>query len=73
VCAHLYDRYGNSSGPQKTLKGGLTPRQAARAEAYIREYFASDIGLNALALQCDLSRAHFAKAFKTSFGVTPHQ
>jgi len=73
VCAHLCDHYGSSCGPSKTVKGGLTPRQVARTEAFIREHFASDLGLNDLALQCDLSRAHFAKAFKTSFGVTPHQ
>lgn len=73
ICGHLGEHYGRAGSKWKAIKGGLTPRQVARSEAFIRQRFASDISLKDLTDQCGLSRAHLAKAFKTSLGVTPHQ
>lgn len=58
------------SGP---LKGGLSGRQLSRARDYIQANFGGELQLDQLAGAVGLSRYHFARMFKLSTGLAPHQ
>jgi AraC family transcriptional regulator len=73
VCAHLATNYGGFSLRRPYARGGLTPRQSSRAKDYMAAHFAEDMSLIDVARECGLSRGYFAKAFKTTTGVTPHE
>ncbi len=70
---HLANRYGDPGRPLLRLKGGLSPHQKNRAEGYLAAHFAKDVSLGELAAHCGLSRAHFARAFRRTVGISPHQ
>ena len=59
----------DEAGAGKT--GALTTSQANLITNYIMENLSHDIGLDDLAAVCGLSRFHFARSFKTTFGDTP--
>ena len=52
-------------------RGGLAPWQERRAKEMLLGHMDGQIGLEALAAECRLSRSHFARAFKVSTGHTP--
>jgi len=64
--------YGNL-GIRAREKGGLTAWQLMAAKELISENLAGDIGLALIARECGLSPTHFARAFKESVGLPPHQ
>ena len=72
ACSHLISRYGDTVQPAVT-RGGLSPRQVARAQAYISAHYAENISLGDLALHAGLSRSHFTRAFRQTLGVAPYQ
>jgi AraC family transcriptional regulator len=53
-------------------RGGLTPRQQRRVDCYVREHLEQSLRVEELAAQVSLSVSHFCRAFKESFGDTPH-
>jgi AraC family transcriptional regulator len=53
--------------------GGLSSRQLRRARDFIVEHLAEDICLDDLAELTGLTPKHFARAFKQSTGLPPHQ
>jgi len=53
-------------------RGGLAPWQQRRVEGYVREHLEEQIRGEELATQVSLSVSHFCRAFKESFGDTPH-
>jgi AraC family transcriptional regulator len=53
--------------------GKLGNAQCRLVQGYIEDNLASDIGLDQLASVCGLTRFHFSRAFKASFGVPPYQ
>ena len=53
--------------------GGLSPRHLRRACDFIAASFADDICLEDLAELTGLTAKHFARAFKQSTGLPPHQ
>jgi len=53
--------------------GGLSSRHLRRACDFMAEYFAEDISLEDLAKVTGLTSKHFARAFKQSTGMPPHQ
>ena len=73
ICVHLAHRYGGFQQKLTFGNGGLSPRQAARAQDYLAAHYAEDITLRDVALECRLSPAYFIKAFKKTIGITPHQ
>ncbi len=73
ACAHLVSHYAGFRPGRLIAKGGLSPRQAVRAEAFLAAHFAEDVTLGDVAQHCGLSRAHFARAFRKTMGLTPHQ
>jgi AraC-like DNA-binding protein len=60
--------------PRRASSGsGLAPWQLRRAKEMLRADLAENLSLAAVAQACRLSVSHFARAFKVSAGVPPHQ
>ncbi|MFC6296303.1 helix-turn-helix domain-containing protein [Pseudomonas sp. CCM 7893] len=55
------------------LKGGLAAHQRRQLVEYIDQQLAEPISLGQLAGMCALSEYHFARMFRESFGLPPHQ
>lgn len=55
------------------LKGGLAAHQRRQLVEYIDNQLAEPISLGQLAGMCALSEYHFARMFRESFGLPPHQ
>jgi AraC family transcriptional regulator len=53
------------------LRGGLSPAALRRVQVFVEANLARPIQLHDLAARAALSRYHFARAFKTSAGMTP--
>ena len=67
---------GGSAGcgnPAGIIRGGLRPRMLRCICEYIDSHIEQRIKLEQLAKLSDLSVYHFARAFKQSVGLTPHQ
>ena len=73
VCSHLVGRYGQLREPALQLKGGLAPWQMRRAVELLQEHLDGELRLETLAGECRLSTSHFARAFRRSFGTSPHR
>src|SRR5258707_10659185 len=69
---HMVETYGGGTLP-KLKKGGLAPWQVRRVKEVLEARLDGKIGLEDLALECGLSRCHFARAFKKSTGKPPHR
>jgi len=54
------------------IRGGLPPRALRRVREYIEAHLEETISIQALAAIAGLSMYHFARAFKQSEGMTPH-
>ena len=54
------------------VRGGFAPWQKRRVEAYLHEHLEQSILIRTLADLVSLSTSHFCRAFKQSFGKTPH-
>lgn len=72
ACSHLTSRYGDRVCTAVS-RGGLSPRQVARAQAYITAHYAETITLGDLARHASLSRSHFTRAFRQTLGMAPYQ
>ena len=55
-----------------SARGGLAPWQRRRIDRYVREHLERPVQNNELAEQILLSVSHFCRAFKETFGDTPH-
>jgi transcriptional regulator GlxA family with amidase domain len=55
-----------------SARGGLAPWQKRKVEQYLHDRIRQRIRLEDLARQVPLSVSHFCRAFKETFGVTPH-
>lgn len=59
--------------PKSTFaRGGLAPWQKRKIDRYLRENLERPLHVDELAKQIPLSVSHFCRAFKESFGATPH-
>jgi len=72
VLSHaLLDQVGLRDGLR--FKGGLAPHLRRQLVDYIETHLAEPLSLGELAGLCALSEYHFARMFRTSFGLPPHQ
>ena len=55
------------------LKGGLAAYQRRQLVEFIDQHLEQPISLGQLAAMCALSEYHFARMFRQSFGLPPHQ
>lgn len=53
-------------------RGGLAPWQKRKIDRYLRDNLERSIRMDELANEVRLSISHFCRAFKKSFGETPH-
>ena len=58
--------------PGPRMRGGLPPKMLRRVRDYIEAHLEEKISIESLADAIGLSMFHFARAFKQSEGVTPH-
>lgn len=70
---HLLRNYSLSLRPLSPYKGGLAPAQLRRVIEYVRAHIGDELSLVELAEVAGLSPHHFAQAFKTSTGLSPHR
>lgn len=70
--AHLIQRYGVLGKTARPSKGGLAPWQRRRASELLHENAHGRLRLADIARECGLSVSHFARSFKTSFGISAH-
>ena len=55
------------------IRGGLPPRALRRVREFIKAHLEANISIRVLANIAGLSMYHFARAFKQSEGMTPHE
>ena len=55
------------------IRGGLPPRALRRVREFIEAHLEENISIQALASVAGLSMYHFARAFKQSEGMAPHE
>src|SRR5882762_3664834 len=77
VSGHLVSSAGDVAAEKVVqlrprIRGGLPPRALRRVREFIEAHLEENIGVQVLASTAGLSMCHFARAFKRSEGVTPH-
>ena len=55
------------------LRGGLAGRQQHLVKTHIQSHLSRHISIASLAGLVDLSSSHFCRAFRESFGISPHR
>lgn len=73
LAVHLALKYGSRKAAGNGLSAAPVPGVVRRAVEFIHERLTEDIGLEELAAHVGLSRFHFARTFKQSTGISPHQ
>jgi len=53
-------------------RGGLAPWQKRKVDRYLRDHLTRTLHVEEIANQVSLSVSYFCRAFKDSFGTTPH-
>jgi transcriptional regulator GlxA family with amidase domain len=71
--AHVLQRYCATPKVATPIRIGLQPWQKLRAEEMLRAQLEGNITIKELATACSLSESHFARGFRTSFGISVHQ
>jgi AraC family transcriptional regulator len=69
---HVICKYGGLSEANQTV-GGLAPWQIRRTRAFIETHLTGDPSIAELSRECGISAGYFARAFRVSHGLTPHQ
>jgi AraC-like DNA-binding protein len=74
AAAHILHTYGGMRpASHERSRGGLAPWQERRAKELLNAHLDGDVTVADLAQECRLSARHFARAFRQTLGVTPHQ
>lgn len=71
--AHLSQDSGQRSETLSSKNRGLAPWQQRRAKELLSAHITDGVSVEKMAQECSFSRCHFSRAFKISFGVSPHQ
>ncbi|WP_428485663.1 helix-turn-helix domain-containing protein [Rhodopila sp.] len=71
--AHFMRSYGGGLASGRYVGAGLAPWQFRRVRAYADANLDADPSVADLAGECRLSPSHFARAFSTSTGTSPHR
>ncbi|WP_181832593.1 helix-turn-helix domain-containing protein [Bosea caraganae] len=61
-----------AAAESEVARGGLAPWQKRKVDRYLQAHLQHPLRLDTLAEQIPLSVSHFCRAFKESFGTTPH-
>jgi AraC family transcriptional regulator len=71
--AHVMRAYGTEVVPDDATPGGLSPWQLRRVLDFLIAHLNDDPTIAELARECGLSSGYFARAFRKTTGITPHQ
>ena len=72
LLANLLARKASEPSPQRPMWGGLAPWQMRKIRRHIEDGLDDKLPIEAIANLIPLSTPHFSRAFKQSFGETPH-
>ena len=72
VLAHVLARHARRA-PRGGIRGGLAPALRRRLADWLDARLEQPLTVGEMAAFCALSEAHFAHAFRASFGVAPHE
>lgn len=72
LLAHFAQTYGGLCSRSGLQEGGLAPWQERRAKEIMRVRLASSLTIADVAAECKLTPSHFARSFRRSTGVAPH-
>ena len=72
VLADVLARHAGRA-PRGGIRGGLAPALRRRLADWLDAHLARPLTVGEMAAFCALSEAHFAHAFRASFGVAPHE
>jgi AraC-like DNA-binding protein len=70
---HLAQAYGGMRSVAGPSRGGLAAWQERRAKELMGANLRRDVSTAEVAAECSLSAGHFARAFRRSTGLSPHQ
>jgi transcriptional regulator GlxA family with amidase domain len=70
---HVAQAYGGMTNVAALSRGGLATWQERRAKELMSANFQRDVSTADVARECSLSAGHFARAFRRSTGLSPHQ
>lgn len=73
IATHVATTYGGAKQAFRPSRGGLAPWQERRAVELLADDISRTVSLEDLAESCGFSARHFARAFKQSTGLAPHQ
>ncbi|MEH6565405.1 MAG: AraC family transcriptional regulator [Halopseudomonas sp.] len=73
ILNHLLKHYVHLGWQEVKVRGGLSPYQLQQVLDYIDSHLEQPLLLSDLAREAHLSEFHFARMFKHSKGVAPHQ
>lgn len=73
LCVHLIRHHCTSQPKISTASGGLSQTKLRRVIEYINDNLEQNLSLRAIAQTVQMSPYHFARRFKLSTGLTPHQ
>jgi AraC family transcriptional regulator len=73
LAVHLASHYTRQGARALSHKDQLPPRKVRLAMEYIRDRITQDLALKDIAAAVGLSPFHFARLFKRSTGLSPHQ
>src|SRR5262249_33565285 len=73
LAVHLLRRYSASQSPMRETRNGLSSNSLRRAIETIHDNLSRDISLAEIAANVGMSPYHFARLFKQSTGLAPHQ
>jgi AraC-like DNA-binding protein len=68
----ILDAGGIEPAAPAYARGGFAPWQKRRVEAYLNANLEHSVRIKKLSEMVSLSASHFCRAFKQSFGTTPH-
>lgn len=73
LMTHMVQNYSNVQWRLPDVRGGLAPAVLRNIQAYIEQHLSEPLTLSELALEAGLSEFHFARMFKQSTQLAPHQ
>jgi AraC family transcriptional regulator len=73
LAIHLLRHYSTIGDQFRPFSGGLARHKLRRVTEFITENLDAELSLTELAQVAELSPFHFARAFKQTTGLTPHQ
>jgi AraC family transcriptional regulator len=71
--SHIAQTYGGMTSVLAPQRGGLAAWQERRAKEFMSGNLEGDVSTADVARECLLSAGHFARAFRRSTGLSPHQ